>query len=67
MGHNVTVLELAWQIGKLRHNDIISYVIKDCHSGHFVAKKIRNRNNVGNRFPDGFVNTNSTHRAIKNK
>jgi hypothetical protein len=39
MGHNVTVLELSWQIGKWRHNDIISYVIKDCHSGHFVAKK----------------------------
>jgi hypothetical protein len=37
------VLELSWQIGKWRHNDIISYVIKDCHSGHFVAKQIRNR------------------------
>jgi hypothetical protein len=39
MGHNVTVLELACQIGKWRHNDIIGYVIKYCHSVDFVAKK----------------------------
>jgi hypothetical protein len=39
MGHNITVLELACQIGKWRHNDIIGYVIKYCHSGNFVTKK----------------------------
>ncbi len=32
-----------------------------------VPSPIFEWNNVGNRFPDGFVNTNSRYRAIKNK